>query len=210
MPPSWEPIKEVGIEIAEPHIPGDLPVDLLAIRDEFSELKDENQQVKHVYAVTGQALYFAQCFETEIQLVILLVGKAKGALASEQAFTEASVRLSTKTLGRLLKEVQQVVKFGDNGLALLELAHERRNSLVHGFFEHYSSEFPIRSGKQIMVADLLGRTALFREADRFAQIVRKKMMDHIGFTNKHLAQALARNQAEMETKETARSKTGGS
>ena len=187
MPLSWEPIKEAGLEIAEPHTPGELPADLLAIRNEFAELTDEAQQIKHVYATAGQALYFAQCFETEIQLVILLVGKAKGALASEQAYTEASSRLSTKTLGRPLKEVQQVVKFGNNGLALLELAHDRRNSLVHGFFEHYSSEFPIRSGKQIMVADLLERTALFREADHFAQIVRKKMMDHIGYTDKHLA-----------------------
>lgn len=210
MAPKWDPIKEVGLEAAEPYTTNlEKYQDLCTVRDQFGGLTSEDEQHKHVYAAAGRALYAAQCFETEIQLVILLVGKAKGALGPEQAYEEASSRLSTKTLGRLLKEVQQVVKFGDNGRALLSLAFDKRNSLVHGFFEHYSSEFPIRSGRKIMLADLLERTALFRDADAFAQIVRNKMMDHIGFTEKHFSEAWARNQADMDAKEKGRSATDG-
>jgi len=206
MIPEWKPIEEVGLEMDSPHTHGeDLPRSLLSIRDEFDKLTDEADQNKLVYAATGLALNAAQCFEVEIQLVILIVGKARGTLASVQAYEEADAKLSAQTLGRLLREVQQVVKFGDNGRALLELALEKRNSLVHGFFQHYSFEFPIRSGRKIMLDDLLERIALFKKADGFAQIVTKQMMEHIGFTEEHIAKALAENKAELEKKERARS-----
>ena len=205
MPEENNPIEEIGLRMCFPHSPGEeFPDDLIAIRNEFLALADDESRTKHLYAATGLALYAAQCFEVELQQIVLVVGKAKGKLASIKAFEEADADLNKKTLGRLLKEVHKVVKFDENGMTLLELALEKRNSLAHGFFQEYSLEFPIKSGKLLMLDDLLERIALFRKADWFAGIVTKMMLDQIGLTKEILDKAMARTRAEMEAKDRTR------
>jgi len=111
-----------------------LPEDLSELRDEFLRLTDKVQQIQHIYAVTGLALYGVQCLKTEIQQVLLLVGKAKGEIASTQTYDSVEGTLTRHVLGKLLIEIKKSVQIDESGVKLLKDALDRLNSFIHGCF----------------------------------------------------------------------------
>ncbi len=168
-----------------------LPDDLVALRREFDTLADE-QQVKHIYALAGLALYASQCFEVELQQVLLLEAKARGETRILPEHDALEQRLSRHTLGRLLAAAKGKVEIDPRAAALLDQALDARNKLAHGYFWLHAEDFCTTAGQRGMMEELLGFIRLFRLADRFCGTIVQVLLRTVGVTKEQLEQQYAK------------------
>ena len=170
------------------------------MREEYEELAEQDR-VKHVYAVAGLALYTAQCFEREMLHVLLVQNRAAGDVRSPEEFEILEGRLTQKTLGRLVKRVNEVVDVNESGKSLLARALRARNTLAHGFFWTHAKDFMTRAGQRKMIDELLGYVHLFETADHLCVIIVKALMRSLGISNETLDRLYQELLQELESGE---------
>ncbi len=142
-------------------------------------LDDHGELVKEVYARFGLAVYFAQVLEHGIvnALVILDLVPSRRHLALCADDWEREVdgfmdRHFQATMGRLMKNLRDTTKVGDDLEQLLSEALRKRNWLVHDFFRERVSEFMTSQGREQMIAEVDACRDLFQSADmRLGEIV---------------------------------------
>jgi len=89
---------------------------------------------KEVFAWFGGAAYYAQCFEVEIQSILLLTYHLNHPTALVSELDAVDLRLSSKNLGWLLQELERRFTLHPGFLKLLTTYREKRNYLMHRFF----------------------------------------------------------------------------
>src|SRR5579862_8362720 len=119
---------------------------------EFDQLDDENQE-KHVYALTGWALFRCQLFEADLHNILLLYATTIGETATQEDLDALDADLSGKTLGNLLRRVQKLVHVNDDCLLVLNEALQLRNQLCHGFFFRMANDHLTVAGRRRMCAE---------------------------------------------------------
>lgn len=159
------------------------PCPLLA---EF-DLLQEDDQTKHVYACFGLAAYWAQVLEVGIKLVILGHARATGKAVTLAEFESVETAASTMTLGRLVREVRALVNCDELTVDVLTRALDRRNHLIHDFFEIHAADFMTIRGRRQMVESLEEGIELFRTANAPVDAVTSVLMDIIGISREDLS-----------------------
>lgn len=148
----------------------------------ISELPDDDDRTREVFARFGLTAYAAQVYEH--QLVNLLnVAAASGRPFKRPAQVEGwSDWLFTQTAGRLLAFVSDAGHLPDADLDLCRRAVEERNRIVHDFFREHAVDFRTVEGMQRMVEDADVTRVLIRKADTAATTAMFKFGKEVGIT----------------------------
>lgn len=177
-----------------------LPDNLLAMRKEYEELSEQDR-TKHIYAVAGLALYAAQCFEREMLHLLLVQNRTTGRIRSPEEYDMLEGRLTRKTLGNLMKRVNEVVEVNEHGKSLLTDALRARNALAHGFFWTHAENFMTTTGQRKMMDELLGHVHLFKTADHFCGIIGNVLMDSLGVSQETIDKSYQELLQELKRRE---------
>ena len=95
---------------------------------------DDVERRKEVFAWFGGAAYHAQCFEVELQSLLLLTHRLNNPDAPVSELDDVDLRLSRKNLGTLLRELGMQFQLHPEFDGLLSTYRDRRNYLMHRFF----------------------------------------------------------------------------
>ncbi|MDG5814175.1 hypothetical protein QA601_03730 [Chitinispirillales bacterium ANBcel5] len=128
-------------------------------------IDNEEHQTKEVYALYGLAMYYAQCCEKS--LVMLL--SSAWASQVDQMITDDYDKLlqvnMKKTFGSLLKTLESENKISRELTENINSVLKIRNFLAHDYFWDRAGEFTIHEGRTKMVSELNKYIDIFDELD---------------------------------------------
>ncbi|MGB9619227.1 MAG: hypothetical protein ACPL7K_02305, partial [Armatimonadota bacterium] len=148
---------------------------------------------KEVFAWFGGAAYHAQCFEVELQSLLLLTHRLDHPEAPISELDRVDMQLSSKNLGCLIRELEKRFVLRPEFSALLKTYREKRNYLMHRFFFENASKLLTPRGGDAMVKELKELSRIFREADAIAQGISKRLRGAAGWSEEEI-EALVRVQ----------------
>ena len=150
---------------------------------------DTNEQCKDVYAHFGLALDCAQCLEQAIIIQIMLmdhmpksVSKYQSRKDWENSFDNFMDDASSKTMGKLLKKLQQLGVPSEELSKDLRASLEKRNWLAHNYFPDRALEFMNEKGRLKMVSELTEIRAFFQEVEDKINSITDKLSLKFGLT----------------------------
>lgn len=156
---------------------------------------DESEHCKEVYAYFGLAMYRAQCVEQSlIQLLIFFDFFEKNAPAFstrdrwEADFDRFDREISEKTMGRLLKHINNLGILDEELKDLLSMALNKRNWLAHHYFVDRAVDFVSERGRVDMIAELGELTDLFNAVEEALQPLSRSAALRYGITDEVLEQ----------------------
>lgn len=177
---------------------GPLQSEFCSLVDEFGELHEDGTRTRHVYACAGFALYWVQCFEQELQTLLLCERKLRREIDSLDAWDKHDSELAKLTCGVLLKEVLKRVGIDDAGKQNLDAALKLRNNLVHHFFWLNAANFVCLEGQEKMVRELAHATNCFWYAAMLAKQVTLILLERMGLSVEEVRTHLANLGREVE------------
>jgi len=147
---------------------------------------DDVERRKEVFAWFGGAAYHAQCFEVALQSLLLLAYRLNcpGTLASD--LDDVDVRLSSKNLGWLLRELEKYFTLHSEFSDLLNTYREKRNYLMHRFFFDNARKLLSPLGCDVMVNELKYLSQAFQKADAIAQEISKHLRALAGWSEEEI------------------------
>ncbi len=157
-------------------------------------MTDDEQRRKDVFAWFGAAAYHAQCFEVELQILLILTHRLEHPDATPDELEDFDVRLSRRTLGRLLRDLRERFTLHPDFDALLDGYRVKRNYLMHEYFFTNAKELLTAEGCGAMVTELRALADSLREADAIARALSKRMRRILGISE---ADVLALVRAEL-------------
>lgn len=177
-----KPIKNIKIGMNfsyEPSMP--LSEDLNELICEYERMTEGYQQIKHIYAVAGLALYEAQCFEMGLRQAIICVEKyINSNIKTPEAYDLYDEKLSKLTLGKLLCEIRKFVEVEENTDEVLSKALGKRNYLTHHFFKDHALDFVNDNGRKQMLMELLESINIFRLANASIDCIARLFLKAMG------------------------------
>jgi hypothetical protein len=170
----------------------------------------ESIEIREVYAVTGAALYQAQCLEHEVVnslgLAAILPFWTTKRPRSRAEYTARVDQIWNdnyeRTFGQLLKALRQSgTTIPATVDSLLRESLERRNRLVHRYFRERANDWFTPEGRRSMADELKTMDELFRKADEALHDVSAKIRVRIGLTDAKItaiADLMAANASDEE------------
>jgi len=129
---------------------------------------------------------------------LLLHAKATGNTRFLAEHEQLEKRLSTKTMGALLKWVSTRVKFNEKGRRLLQLALGRRNRLVHGYFWDRAEDLCTGQGQRSIMSELLDMIRIFTFADNFCGAISKALYATAGVSEESIEHELSKMKERLQ------------
>ena len=162
---------------------------------------DDVERRKEVFAWFGGAAYHAQCFEVELQSLLLLTHRLNNPDAPVSELDDVDLRLSRKNLGTLLRELGMQFQLHPEFDGLLSTYRDRRNYLMHRFFFENARKLLNTPGCEAMIDELRGLSQAFQEVDAIAQEMSKRLRALAGWSKGQfdaLVQAALRRDAGLD------------
>lgn len=156
-----------------------LDQDLESSLQEFDGL-DESQQVKHVYACHGLAMYFAQVFEEGLRNVLGICAGVIDGLTLEELDTYSS-SFARNTLGQLMNKVKARVEVDPDAERVIRIALKKRNFLAHKFFARRIDFLCHPKGCRTLCIELLRSVQIFRLADLVFEPLVTVLLSEVGW-----------------------------
>jgi hypothetical protein len=148
-----------------------------------------SEHCKEVYAHFGLAMYRAQCVEQSIiQLLIFAdffptnLPKYKTTEQWEKDFDKYDELLSSKTMGQLLKYLNNLSAVDSTIEALLKKALNQRNWLAHSFFVDHALSFLSSNGRDKMIQELEESRELFNIVENILSPIKHSLFEKYGLT----------------------------
>lgn len=160
---------------------------------------DGNEHCKEVYAHSGLALFWAQCFEHTLQNILLIHSRISGRCVTLTDLDGYEETIARQTLGRLLRDVRQHVSFSDDAEQLISTAHQNRNFLAHRFFKDRATEWYSFDGRKRLLDELDQMQKSFRIADTVASAICRAMGRVIGITDEVIDAEVERLETQHRT-----------
>ena len=136
---------------------------------------DKQDPRREVFACFGEAAYYAQLFETQVENLILLVALARDKNISREKLEKIDIGLSRKSLGTLIAELKKHLELSPEFEELMRTYQEKRNYLMHDYFFQNSGKLALASGCDAMAVELQTLASLFNEAVLIAQDMAEKL-----------------------------------
>lgn len=134
----------------------------------------------------------------ELQNLLLLTYRLKHPRAPVSELDATEMRLSSKNLGWLLRELEKDFELHPEFSALLSIYLQKRNYLMHRFFFDNASNLLSTGGCNAMVDELKGLSQVLREADAIAQEISKRLRAAAGWSEEKI-EALVRAQLKRDS-----------
>ena len=94
----------------------------------------DSEQIREVYARFGVAIYYAQCLERQLAIILATKYGPGPTRISQSDFDRIIDDLFSKTLGQLVSEIRRAAELSDDEGERLKKALEKRNWLAHRYF----------------------------------------------------------------------------
>ncbi|MBA9086915.1 uncharacterized protein with HEPN domain [Fontibacillus solani] len=114
----------------------------------------DNEQSKELFTYFGLAVYYSQALEQLLANLIMTMKLSKEDVYSEEKFTENFRKKLGKSLGQLVKEIQQHFSFSDEEMSELTGIWKQRNYIVHDYFKVNIHDSFTSDGRTAMIKEL--------------------------------------------------------
>jgi hypothetical protein len=152
-------------------------------------IKDEDEHVKEVYAYYGLAMYHAQCLERSL-CILLAANTTNPRKMTRNDYDKILESFFKKTLGGLLKKLNEVVNIPNNFEDNLIKALDKRNWLAHNYFWERAGHFMTSKGRDFMIQELSETSNLFESIDNEISGIIDKWAKKLGITEEWLNQRM--------------------
>ena len=154
------------------------------------DLSFEAQQRREVFARFGRAMYFAQCLEVQIGLLLVSMYNQEFLRVPPEDRDAFFDRESKKTLGRMKRDL------GNNLPPALENrlheAVELRSWLAHRYFSKHAINILTLEGREKMIVELQQKADFFKELDAEFTVILNKWLFSQGISKEELESEVAR------------------
>ena len=177
----------------------DSPKNLLQKRPRYFRHKkimsggSEDNHVKTVYAHFGLALYLASVLEHGLantlmcaELLPSRAGSPVPRMQWEAEFDAFMDQQFEKTLGRLIRSLNNATSVPMELEGLLTEALEKRNFLAHHYFRERAEAFISHEGREAMIEELEHAQKLFENADDWLTEIAKPLREKYGLSDERL------------------------
>jgi hypothetical protein len=114
----------------------------------------EELQVKEVFTYFGLASYQAQCVERQLAVLLATAFGPGIRNVTSSEYDELLEGLFKKTLGTLIRTLQESAELSKDFEQILHRALKKRNWLMHHFFWDRAGHFALKKGRQHMIEEL--------------------------------------------------------
>ena len=146
----------------------------------------EAQQRREVFARFGLAMYYAQCLEQQLGLMLASIYNRqfiKVPPEDRDAFYDKEL---TKTLGRMARDLANIKSVSPTLKDRLKRAVKIRNWLAHGYFCDRSRKILSLRGREHMISELQDQAGFLEALDgEFTEIL-EKWMEHLGVSKEDI------------------------
>ncbi len=156
--------------------------------DEF-RLEDNNGKHKLVYAYFGLAIYFGQCLEETLSIMLWTDKISKNGIKATEEINEIidSIENSKNTMGMSLKKVMKCYNLPETQIFLLEDILKKRNYLVHKYFKINIQKFYTEVGQLEMLEYFCDFVDCSKLLDNKLILHYKYYTDQFGVTDEMIA-----------------------
>ena len=137
-------------------------------------------QRREVFARFGLAMYYAQCLEQQLGLMLASMYNRRFLEVSPEARDALYDRELSKTLGRMAENLKNTIGIPPTLKDRLNEAVRIRNGLAHGYFYKRSGEILSLRGREKMISELQGRADFLQALDKEFTEIMEKWMSHLG------------------------------
>jgi hypothetical protein len=162
----------------------------------------EEEQFKDVYAYFGLAAYYAQSFETSLELLLFLHHRHCNSPLTQRDLDVFNTSLEKKTLGKLINDLRDTSPFiniSHDIDEILDTARKNRNFLIHDFFKQRSVLFMSEGGRERMIAELVEIGNSLKLADTVIVPIYTLLSKAMGITEEMIETEMAKWKAEANS-----------
>ena len=155
-------------------------------------LPADAQQRREVFARYGLAMYYAQCLEHQLGLMLASMCNHEFLDTPHEARDALFDQELSKTLGKMAQNLKKAMPVPPTLEDRLARAVEVRNWLAHGYFRERAREFLSVQGRDVMVFELQERADFLQALDSEFTELMEKWLNRMGVSGEHI-------RAEMES-----------
>ena len=161
--------------------------DVLQVHFEWQEdLPLHARQNREVFARFGVALYFAQCLEQQIGLMLSTMYNRNLMLASPEERDTILDEVLSKTLGQMEKDLKSKNVLPSTLEPRLREAVKLRNWLAHRYFYDRAVEMLTKHGREHMIVELQRKADFLKELDEEFTCIQKQWRRKMGISDEHM------------------------
>jgi hypothetical protein len=161
------------------------------------DLDDEAFQIRHVFATFGLASYQGQVLERGLANV-LTAARTHSLAGTRDDFDEFLAEHLAATMGRLITLLRPHLAGDDVLLVDLAQVLSTRNRLAHRFFREHELNFLSFTGREQMLAELMGAADEFERMDRRLKPVVSRFFRAYGLSDQEQKRMIDDEYAELE------------
>ena len=149
------------------------------------------QQRREVFARYGLAMYYAQCLEYQLGLMLASMCNHEFLDTPHEARDTLFDQELSKTLGQIAQNLKKVMPISPTLKDRLARAVEVRNWLAHRYFRERAKEILSVRGRDVMISELQERADFLQALDREFTGLMEKWLSRMGVSSEDI-------RAEME------------
>jgi hypothetical protein len=151
---------------------------------------------KEPYAFFGLAAYYVQCFEQSLILIIVALKATNRIILTTAEMEHAFERLDKQTLGILIKQLRDVMVIDDKFSETLAYLLEKRNYIMHHFFERNSEKWYGDASRRAMIDELRDLAQAFQDGDHMIVDLFKPLWARLGVTEESIQREMQKLMSE--------------
>ena len=144
------------------------------------DLPLDAQQRREVFARFGLAMYYAQCLEKQLGLMLASMYNRQFLKVPPEARDAFYDKELAKTLGRMAKDLKNTINISPTLEDRLNKAVEIRNRLAHHYFYKRSRKILSWQGREHIISELQEQADFLQALDTEFTEIMKKWMEHLG------------------------------
>ena len=153
--------------------------------------RDPEDQLREIYTCFGISAQYAQNLETWVIAVLKLAARARNFDIANEELAELDEQLSTRTLGRLLRELRSQVTVDGPMEADLAKALAIRNLLIHRWFHLNASNLMSERGRLVCLTELRAMADHLSDAVGALRLLVEEYFRRIGWSAEDVDRGLA-------------------
>lgn len=174
------------------------------MNSDWQDLSADAQQCREVFARFGLAMYFSQCLEIQIGLMLATMFNRQFLSVPYEDRDALFDKSFSNTLGRMMWILKKDKLVSPTLESRLERAVGVRNWLAHRYFYERSREFPSHEGREAMISELQCHAHFLQETDVIFTELMKKWRRHIGVSDEDVSAEMERFLSETDRPSTSR------
>lgn len=134
-------------------------------KTERYKVKKTEEHIKEVYAHYGLAIYYAQCLERALCILLVAENAPNLRKISRADYEKMLESLFRQPFGSLIKRLSKIIDIPSDFEKNLREVLKKRNWLVHHYFWDRAEHFMTKKGREFMLNELQVASKVFDNFD---------------------------------------------